>query len=75
MGFSENDRTVISTALSEVCRNVIEYAGKGEVTIESDHEEGRLIITVEDDGPAIEDVEKAGRIFQRKGTWHRTSRC
>lgn len=59
MGFSENDRTVISTALSEICRNVIEYAGKGEVTIESDYEKGRLIITVEDDGPGIKDVDKA----------------
>lgn len=59
MGFSENDQTVISTALSEVCRNVIEHAERGKVTIKSDHEEGRLMITVADEGPGIEDVEKA----------------
>lgn len=59
MGFTENDQTVISTALSEICRNVIEYAKEGKVTIEPDFEKGCLMITVADDGPGIEDVDRA----------------
>jgi serine/threonine-protein kinase RsbT len=60
IGFSESDRTIISTALSEICRNVIEYAGKGEVTIEQGGvEKDCIIVIVSDQGPGIEDVDQA----------------
>lgn len=59
MGFTENDQTVISTALSEICRNVIEYAEEGEVTVEANHEKGCIMITVSDEGPGIKNVDKA----------------
>lgn len=60
MGFNESDRTIISTALSEICRNVIEYAGNGEVVIERGGENNNcIIITISDDGPGIENVNKA----------------
>lgn len=60
MGFSDNDRTIISTALSEICRNVIEYAGRGEVIIEKETSyRDSIKITVKDDGPGIKDVNKA----------------
>ncbi len=59
MGFTENDQTAIATALSEIGRNVIEYAEKGEVTIKPNPEEGCLMITVKDEGPGIENVDKA----------------
>lgn len=60
MGFDKNNRTLISTAISEICRNVIEYAGQGRVKIEiSDDEKNCIMITISDSGPGIEDVSKA----------------
>lgn len=60
IGFNESDQTVISTAISEVCRNVIEHANSGEVTIETGKEEQACItITVSDNGPGIENVNRA----------------
>lgn len=60
MGFSENNQTAVSTALSEICRNVLEYADSGEVTIEPGESERRcILITVKDEGPGIEDVNRA----------------
>lgn len=61
IGFSGNDQTLISTALSEICRNVLEYAGSGEVTIEADRElkPSAIKIVVSDTGPGIENIELA----------------
>lgn len=60
MGFSKHDQTVISTAISEICRNVIEYAGEGVVTVEPKLMGKKCInITVEDSGPGIKNVEEA----------------
>lgn len=61
IGFSGNDQTLISTALSEICRNVLEYAGSGEVTIEADRENkpSAINIVVSDTGPGIENIELA----------------
>ena len=33
VGFSDSNLTVIATAVSEVVRNIVEYAKEGEVTI------------------------------------------
>lgn len=60
LGFDQNDRTAIETALSEICRNVLEYAGSGEVIVESVRDpESHIVITVKDRGPGIDDVDKA----------------
>lgn len=60
IGFDENGRTVIETALTEIGRNVIEYAGHGEVFIKPVLEERKsIMIEVKDCGPGIDDVEKA----------------
>ncbi len=61
IGFSTNERTLIATAVSEICRNVIEYAGEGKVIIQTVAKNPRtgISITVEDKGPGIEDVAKA----------------
>lgn len=59
MGFSQNDCTMIATALSEICRNAIDYAGEGCVEIEVIHELGNMIITVSDHGPGIGNIEQA----------------
>lgn len=61
IGFDGNNRTLIATALSEVCRNVLEYAGSGEVSIDSVNNDSHtgIIVVVSDSGPGIQDVDKA----------------
>ncbi len=60
IGFNSNDQTLIATALSEVCRNIIEYAGTGKIIIETAQGSSRGIsITAHDHGPGIKDIEKA----------------
>jgi len=60
MGFGLVDQTRISTAVSELARNIFHYAGEGEVRIEADcHPHKGIRITFTDKGPGIEDVELA----------------
>nr|WP_185958226.1 anti-sigma regulatory factor [Fodinibius sediminis] len=60
MEFSTDNCTMISTALYEICRNVIDHAGKGTVTIKVvGSKKPCLFITVKDQGPGIKDVQKA----------------
>lgn len=61
IGFGGNDQTLISTALSEICRNVIEYAGSGEVLIEPDRaiNPSAVKIVISDKGPGIENIKMA----------------
>lgn len=65
IGFGGTDQTLIATALSEICRNVLEYAGRGEVLIEANSNvqarKKGITITVIDQGPGIQDVNKALR--------------
>jgi len=64
-GFNLVDQTRITTAASELARNVYEYAGKGETRIEllepDDPTDGSvgLRLIFEDQGPGIPDIEKA----------------
>jgi serine/threonine-protein kinase RsbT len=63
MGFSRSDQTVITTAISELARNIVCYAERGEVvlrTIRQGRKPGILIIA-RDDGPGIPDIEQAMR--------------
>jgi len=55
------NQTKLITAVSELTRNVLVYAGKGEIIvelIETDIKKG-LRITVTDEGPGIHDVDLA----------------
>src|SRR4051794_9047950 len=60
LGFSRTDLTLIATAVSEVTRNVVRFAGSGEVVVEI-VEGGRrgIQVTARDTGPGIADVERA----------------
>lgn len=61
IGFEGKDRTLIATAISEICRNVIEYAGSGEVQIkrECGKNPGGIVIKISDNGPGIENINLA----------------
>lgn len=60
-GFTLTDRTMISTAISEVARNITSYAGTGEVRLLIAERDGRraLVIQARDQGPGIIDVDRA----------------
>jgi serine/threonine-protein kinase RsbT len=57
-GFSGGDQTVIAAAISEIARNILNYAQTGEVTLHSAHEAERrgIVVVARDDGPGIPDV-------------------
>lgn len=60
MGFGLVDQTRISTAVSELARNMFTYAGGGEVRITSDCSPHHgLKISFVDPGPGIDDVDLA----------------
>ena len=61
LGFRSADQTRLATAISELTRNVVQYAGTGAclITDESDQSMIRIRVVVEDHGPGIPDVEAA----------------
>lgn len=60
-GFGVTDTTRIVTAVSELARNVYVYADAGTMhwRIRSDGDRRLIEIVFDDDGPGIEDVERA----------------
>jgi serine/threonine-protein kinase RsbT len=60
-GFTGGDLALIATAISEVTRNILSYAGCGTVTLTAVTVEGRRGITVvaSDQGPGIADIDRA----------------
>jgi serine/threonine-protein kinase RsbT len=61
LGFSASQLTMIATAISELARNVVNYAGSGEVLLELCDNGARrgILVVARDDGPGIDDVELA----------------
>jgi serine/threonine-protein kinase RsbT len=55
------DQTLLATAISEIARNITAYAKRGEVQLDVVHDGQRrgIRVVASDDGPGIEDVEKA----------------
>jgi serine/threonine-protein kinase RsbT len=60
-GFNGSDLTVIATAISEVARNIVEYARKGEVILRvvQDGNKKGLRVEARDDGPGIANIDLA----------------
>jgi serine/threonine-protein kinase RsbT len=59
--FSSSELTLIATAISEVARNIVIYAGAGEITlriVEQGQRRG-LVVFASDRGPGIADIERA----------------
>jgi len=61
LGFSRTDQTVIAAAVSEIARNIVVYAGAGEILLRPEHSDGRwrLVVVASDEGPGIADAEQA----------------
>ena len=62
LGFSATDQTVIAAAVSEVARNIVAYAGAGEVLLRGERGDGGgwgLAVVARDHGPGIADVDQA----------------
>ena len=60
LDFGPTELTVIATAVSEVCRNIVRFADSGEVVIEVvDVPRRGIQVIARDGGPGIPDVEKA----------------
>jgi serine/threonine-protein kinase RsbT len=62
-GFGATDQTLIATAISEVARNIVVYAGSGEVLIRIVSEGARrgVLVVASDRGPGIADTSLAMR--------------
>ena len=59
--FSSSELTLIATAISEVARNIVAYAGSGEVVfriVQRGQRRG-LVVIARDRGPGIADIERA----------------
>jgi len=63
VGFSTTDQTLLATAISEVARNIVSYAGRGSISLFEVHESGRRGITIiaQDEGPGIANPDLAMR--------------
>ena len=63
IGFSGSDLTLIATAISEIARNIVVYALRGEVTMSLARNGVRrgLLIVARDQGPGIPDIALAMR--------------
>ena len=58
LGFDAVRQTLIATAISELARNILKYAGHGEILLRSDARNGTRGVTVvaTDEGPGIADL-------------------
>jgi serine/threonine-protein kinase RsbT len=59
IGFTATDATLIATAISELARNIVSYAGQGEVmmrAVETVQAKG-ILICARDNGPGIRSID------------------
>jgi serine/threonine-protein kinase RsbT len=61
IGFPSSDIIVIAAAISEITRNIVDYAQHGELTLERIERNGRqgILVVARDEGPGIADVGEA----------------
>jgi len=61
LGLGSADQTRLATAISELARNVIQYAEAGTCTLsdQSDQEQIKIHVVVEDHGTGIRNIEEA----------------
>lgn len=61
LGFNGSDPTIIATAISEVARNIVQYARRGEIILRSTNRNPKagILMIARDQGPGIPDIPKA----------------
>jgi serine/threonine-protein kinase RsbT len=61
LGFSASDATLVATAISELARNIVLYAGQGEIILKRlDHgDRTGVSVVARDEGPGIPDIDHA----------------
>lgn len=61
LGFSPLQQTLVATAISELARNILLYAGAGDVLLATTEDGDRqgLVVQAHDEGPGIPNVERA----------------
>ena len=77
IGYSRTDLTMIATAVSEITRNIVRFAGSGELVIElleTPHPGVRVV--ARDTGPGLPDVQRALAVgYSTYNELGRTARC
>ncbi|HEX4560912.1 MAG TPA: anti-sigma regulatory factor [Gemmatimonadales bacterium] len=60
-GFSAGDQTVIAAAISEIARNILMYAKRGEIELRAVATADRagIVVIARDSGPGIKDLNRA----------------
>lgn len=63
VGFQATDVTIITTAISELARNIVIYARRGEIVLRTVNSRERhgLVVEARDDGPGISNLQQALR--------------
>jgi serine/threonine-protein kinase RsbT len=58
-GFSRTDATLIATAISEIARNIVVHAGRGEIVLRALDEGSRcgVLVVARDEGPGIPNLD------------------
>ena len=61
LGFGPTDLTLIATAISELTRNIVVYAKRGQIVLKGIERDGKLgiVVVARDDGPGIRNVAQA----------------
>jgi serine/threonine-protein kinase RsbT len=61
LGYSPTEATLIATAISELARNIVLYAKRGEIWLGVANGEGKpgVVVVARDEGPGIADVPRA----------------
>ena len=61
LGLSSDDQMVVVIAILEVARNIVRYAGMGEIVLSTVKQGGKggIAVVARDDGPGIPNVERA----------------
>ncbi len=61
LNFSTGEQTLVATCVSELARNIVEYAGSGEMVmgLADNNGERGIVIVARDEGPGIPDIELA----------------
>lgn len=63
LGFSPTEATILATAISEMARNVVKFAARGQIAITETRDGDRhgVTVVVRDVGPGISDLDRAMR--------------